>query len=366
METTRRIVPFRWDVRPGSVAVVVLLTAAVAASEALLFVGEVGYTITAYFVLLLALSLAPLVLARETMVLQAFALLPVFRLVNLTMPVFFELTLFWLPLVYGALVPALVYLGRQLAVAGRETRQHVDDSGRPDATTITDRLPRWLGGERHSKPRRWIAHGWRALAHPADASHGRAALHVLARGLYLVALAVAGAAFLVGLVAGAVALAEVEYSLLEPPALVPSLDASYLVVLALIMVGLVGFVEELLFRGILQQVLEHRLGVVPGLVLASGLFGLMHSGHGVPEAMAFAAGIGLLFGVLYDVTDSLALVAALHGGLNVLLFGVLPLDGGASIDALRSEVVDLLQRNGLGFLADTLALLDLLVVTGLA
>lgn len=375
METTRRIEPFRWDARPGSVAVVVALTAAVAACEALFFFGEVWYTIAAYSLLLLVLSLAPLVLKREMTVFQAFALLPVFRLVNLTMPVFFDLTLFWLPFVYGALLPALVYLGWRLAAPDRETAQSVDDSGgvedrraggesRRDAATLAHRLPRWLGGERPGKPRRWTSRGWRSLASPADASRARAALHTVARGLFVVGVAVAGVALLVLLGLGTVFLAEVEYRLIAPPALVPSLDLYYVAVLAVIMVGLVGFVEELLFRGILQQVLELRLGVVPGLVLSSAIFGLMHSGHGVPEAIAFACGVGLAFGILYDVTDSLALVAVLHGALNVLLFGVLPLGGGASLDALRSEVLGYLGWNGFGFVADASALLDVLLVTG--
>jgi len=43
--------------------------------------------------------------------------------------------------------------------------------------------------------------------------------------------------------------------------------------------------------------------------------------------VAFAFGLGLLLGVIYDATDSLLLVVLIHGTLDVFLFAVFPLRG---------------------------------------
>jgi membrane protease YdiL (CAAX protease family) len=97
--------------------------------------------------------------------------------------------------------------------------------------------------------------------------------------------------------------------------------------ITVVMVCFVGFVEEYLFRGILQGTLQQELGRWPGIVLASAVFGLMHSGYGVPAELLFAGVIGFVFGVLYDYLDSLVFVTIVHGVLNVFLFAVYPIKG---------------------------------------
>jgi membrane protease YdiL (CAAX protease family) len=176
---------------------------------------------------------------------------------------------------------------------------------------------------------------------------------------------VVGIAVLVSLFVLTVYLAEIEYGLITPAPLIPSLDFYHLAVLTAIMVGFVGFVEELLFRGVLQNVLERRLGLVPGLLLASGIFGLMHSVYGVPMEIVFASGVGVLFGILYDVTDSLVLVSVMHGFMNVFLFGIIPLTGMSSVDLLRATVTRELQRAGAEWVIDILPLLDVRLLVGL-
>jgi len=244
-----------------AVTVTVLPTIGIVASELSLYFGSRSGALWGHVVTLLFCVIAPLWFSDHTSVLGALALVSVFRLVNLGMPVFFQLTVYWLPLIYGPLVPALLLVRRSY----------------PDPEHELD----WY----------WL----------------------LALGPLATALSVL--------------LAEVEFSIIAPEALIPTWSPLQLLFLTVIMVGFVGFVEELLFRAILQPSLQTRVGRWPGLLLASAVFGLMHSSYGEPVEILFAGGIGLVFGLLYEQTGSVALVTVIHGMLNVFLFAVIPMQG---------------------------------------
>lgn len=121
-------------------------------------------------------------------------------------------------------------------------------------------------------------------------------------------------------------LAEFAFRLLGPNGLVLSPTAADLVVTGAVLV-VVAVTEELLFRGVLQRGLESHYGPRTGLVLASAAYGAVYAAHGGLAAVAVGVVTGLAFGLLYDWTDSLALVSTLHGVSNVFLFVVLPLRG---------------------------------------
>lgn len=368
MDTTHHVDSLRPDVSLRSVSFVLALTAVVAIAEASLSYGYLRDTIWAYFVLVFALSLAPLLFEVETPIFQAFALIAVFRLVNLSMPVFFDLTLFWLPLVYGPFIPVFVYFGWQASTGGADGRSF--GSSRRERASVTGEagqgLPWWLGGSRGGKFR-WLLRRTRAFLSAPDGelplSH--AILYWGTRAVVVLAFPVTAVAVLASLFVLTVYFAEIEYGLVTPAPLIPSLDLYYLAALAIIMVGFVGFVEELLFRGVLQNVLERRLGLLPGLLLASGIFGLMHSFYGVPMAIVFVVGVGLLFGILYDLTDSLVLVSIMHGLMNVFIFGIIPLTGTSSIELLRAAARREIQRFGGEWILDVYQLLDVFPSVGL-
>lgn len=246
-------------------------------SETLLYFGYTTAALWGHVLTLLVCTLAPLRLSDQTETFAAFALVPLFRLVNLGMPVFFELTVYWFPLIYGPLIPALFLLMRRQA--------------------------------------------------PVDPD-----LRVRRAGLLLVPLAIPMS----------VVLAEIEFRILRPDALIPTWDPIQLAAITIVMVGFVGLVEELLFRGVLQRTLQSRLGRWSGLALTSVVFGLMHSGYGIPAELAFAGGIGILFGLIYDWTDSIALVAVIHGVLNVVLFAVIPMQGSVLGPTVQQLVGDFL------------------------
>lgn len=233
--------------------------AGIVASESALFFDSLGVALWLHLLTLGFCVLAPRYVHDADHLFQVLALVPLFRLVNLGMPVFFELTLLWFPLIYAPVVPAVYLVAR--------TRDDVS-----------------------------LQFNWRAL-------------------VYLLPAAV-----VVSVVMGMI-----EYAIVRPDALVPAWDIPNVLLLSVVMIGFVGFVEEALFRGVLQRALEARLGVLPGLLLASALFGLLHAGYHSPVEILFAAGVGLVYGIIYDRTDSLGLITVMHGVLNVTLFGLVPL-----------------------------------------
>jgi membrane protease YdiL (CAAX protease family) len=246
----------------------VLPTVGILLAEGALYVGALDIALWGHFFTLLVCAFGALRIADQPL-LQAFALVPLFRLVNFGMPIFVELTLPWFPLVYAPVVPAMVLVSRN------------------------DAIP---------------AVSWRPK---------------LAVLLAPVGIVLAGA------------LGEIEYGIIEPDALVRTLSIPDLTLITVVMVCFVGLVEEYVYRGILQRTVQARLGRTAG-ILVSALFGLMHSAYQSPGELAFAAAIGLVFGLIYDATESLALVVLIHGILNVFLFAEIPLDGLPPLKVRRS------------------------------
>lgn len=227
-------------------------------AEVALFYGYSRFALWIYLLNLLFCVLAPLHYETTLSLLQPFALLPLFRLVNLGMPTFFELTLLFFPLTYLPLLPAIY-----LVVRAQDIR---------------------IGVNRR--------------------------------------------AFVLGLVPIVVIsapLALVEYAIIRPEALIPERSVFWVLAITAVMIGTVGLVEELLFRGILQRRFGDYLGRWGGVVLASVLFSAMHSIYGSGLEILYVTFLGLLFGALYEWTDSIGLVAVLHGVLNVFLFALIPL-----------------------------------------
>lgn len=232
-------------------------------SEVAIFFGYFEYALLVYLLTLLACLPGFFGSGEASKMLRALALVPVFRFVNAGMPVFFQPTVLWLPLVYGPLIPGLYLFGWT-------------------HPSVTLRV--------FGQPRRFVL--------------------LLPIGLVL-----------------ALVFATVEYYVIQPEALIPLWNLQNLLVLGVVMILFVGLAEEILFRGILQRTFEEGLGTVPGLLLASMLFGTMHAGFGLLPEIGYASGVGLVLGLLYDWTDSLALVTIVHGAANVFLFALFTFQG---------------------------------------
>lgn len=89
--------------------------------------------------------------------------------------------------------------------------------------------------------------------------------------------------------------------------------------------------EELLFRGLVQGLLRQAYGVVPGVLGAGAIFGLVHYSALVAQGSAgayivIALGSGIILGVLYEYTENLLVPIVVHAVWNCLVYGTLYLE----------------------------------------
>jgi len=237
---------------------VALSMALVVLAELLIFFGhnEAAMAVHGFNLIAMALSTSYL----EDRSFQALMLLPLFRLLNAAMPVFFTLTLYSYSFIY-----APMYLPMFLMVW--QKKFSLDEIG------------------------------------------------LTLRGFqYYLPLGIA-----IGLAIG-----WGEYQVIHPQILTPDKGLEGLIILSLIMIFFVGLVEEFIFRSALQTVLCEKWGTWAGLFIASILFGFMHGGYRVPTEILFTFSAGLIFGVMFLRTRSLPFITLAHGVTNVSLFLIVP------------------------------------------
>ncbi len=116
----------------------------------------------------------------------------------------------------------------------------------------------------------------------------------------------------------------IEYRIMKPLPLVTSLAWQEVWLPALILLVCTGFAEELIFRGIMQPVIAETLGVW-AVLYTSFLFAMLHMGYRSITDVVFVFGVGLVFGVVREYTDSIVGISIAHGVTNIMLFMVMPL-----------------------------------------
>jgi len=232
-------------------------------AELLLYAGQTKAGITLHVVIVLALSLSMgwLQDSHVPASFQVLILLPLLRLLNISMPVFSETTLYLYVYIYTPMFLAVYFLMRQETLALFKRKISLEDT----VKYVFLSFPVAFG----------IAYG--------------------------------------------------EYHLIDAGNLVPDLSFVSILKIFIIMTLFVGLVEELVFRSFLQTRLEESFGDYAGLFLAALLFGIMHSGYGTLYEMIFVAFAGLVLGYMYQRTRSLFLVSLTHGLTNTFLFALLPL-----------------------------------------
>lgn len=231
-------------------------------AELLIYADRIKIAIWIHIGVLIALSLSDIIIKNLKVyrIYQALMLLPILRLVNLSMPVFFNNTLYTFVFVYAPLlVPLAIIIINQ-----RSSFEHIG--------ITTNNLPAYI-----------------ILSIPLG--------------------------FLFGLG---------EYFTIHPGYLIQDLSIGNLLKLTFIMVFFVGLVEELIFRSILQTRLEDALSVKEAVLITGLLFGLMHSGYGTFHEVLYTGFVGLFMGFAFYKTRSLPFIAIFHGLVNVFLFGVFP------------------------------------------
>ena len=122
------------------------------------------------------------------------------------------------------------------------------------------------------------------------------------------------------IIIAAIPLGWLEYQLLEP-AMVVAPGTSWVVPIVVFIVC-TGFLEELLFRGLLQHTFTKALGV-HGILIVSLIFGIFHIGNSWYDCL-FAGVIGLTYALVVRETRSIYGVSISHGLINIMLFLVMP------------------------------------------
>lgn len=152
--------------------------------------------------------------------------------------------------------------------------------------------------------------------------------------------------FLSGLLIG-----YVEYLILKPQPLLDGLSWVHLLAAGLILLISTGFLEELVFRRILQQVAIDQWGHTFGIVYVAAIFGVLHVGYNSFTDVVFVFGIGIFFGWAADKTGSIIGVTLAHGVANIVLFLVLPALGFThNALVIPSDFWQMLQENNIWLL----------------
>ncbi len=115
-----------------------------------------------------------------------------------------------------------------------------------------------------------------------------------------------------------------EYLVLRPEPMVVSSSWQDFVLPALVLLVCTGFVEELMFRGIMQSTMRPILGTA-SIVTVSVLFAVMHIGYRSPMDVFIVLVAGLMFGIVAYSSRSIWGVTLAHGLTNVVLFLICPL-----------------------------------------
>jgi uncharacterized protein len=127
--------------------------------------------------------------------------------------------------------------------------------------------------------------------------------------------------FLIGLTG--LGLGWFEYQILKPEPMVSSLRLEEIWIPVLILLLFTGFLEEFIFRGLMQRASLDALGKY-GLYYVSLLFAVMHIGYRSVIDFLFVLVVGFVFGLIAKHTRSIWGVTLAHGLTNVVLYIILP------------------------------------------
>jgi uncharacterized protein len=236
---------------------------AIAFAEIMIYLGRELEAMEIHALILLGLSFSMMFIQSKEIqkTYQAFLLLPILRLVDFSMPLFYEEKLYNLIFIYGLLI---------IPVSIAATNQEFTSA---ELGITFKKIGRYI---------------------PLSILLG----------------------FLLGVG---------EFTIVGKNPLIYYISIFNLLILTVIMVFVVSFVEELIFRSILQNRLETVIGSAKAVVITSILFGLMQSGYGNIYEFLYISFVGVILGYLFHRTRSLPLVTLIHGFMNVFFFGILPL-----------------------------------------
>ena len=116
----------------------------------------------------------------------------------------------------------------------------------------------------------------------------------------------------------------IEYYILKPEPLIDALAWQEILLPAFILLVTTGFVEELVFRGVIQRACVKAFGTW-GLFYVTIIFTVLHIGYFSVLELAPAFFVGLFFSWVVRKTGSLLGVTLSHGIANITLYLIIPL-----------------------------------------
>lgn len=115
----------------------------------------------------------------------------------------------------------------------------------------------------------------------------------------------------------------IEYIILRPESLISELTWGEALLVVFALVAGTGFVEEFVFRGVVQRASISALGGW-ALPYVAFLFAVLHLIHHSALDIALVFAVGLFFGWVVNKTGSLLGVTLSHGIANTILYFIIP------------------------------------------
>jgi membrane protease YdiL (CAAX protease family) len=115
-----------------------------------------------------------------------------------------------------------------------------------------------------------------------------------------------------------------EYAILDVEPMIVHFTIGDIYLPAIILLLTTGFVEELIFRGILQSLATHAMGPTGSIIYISLIFAVLHVGFYSITDVVFVFGIALVLAMMVQSTRSLIGAIIAHGTANIILFLVAP------------------------------------------
>jgi membrane protease YdiL (CAAX protease family) len=122
-----------------------------------------------------------------------------------------------------------------------------------------------------------------------------------------------------------------EYLILKPTPLISSWSLTAFLDAALILLVFTGLLEEVIFRGLMQEVTTEMMGFW-GVIYSSAVFMVLHLGYKSIADLVFVFGVAILFSMIVVRTHSIIGISLAHGWINIFLYLIFPL---ASLGYIR-------------------------------
>ena len=128
-----------------------------------------------------------------------------------------------------------------------------------------------------------------------------------------------------GVILLAIPVGILEYQILEP-AILPGLGSGAVsfITASLIFIVCTGFLEELVFRGLIQHNAIKLMSKWWGILFVSTIFGVLHVGNLALLDCVIAFSVGLIYSIVREKTGSIYGISISHGIINAILFLIAP------------------------------------------